>query len=144
MIEKIFDTKSNDLIEIRNIINNYMKMNLKMFQIWWKNTMSVRRANVNDVIDSKLLILLQCQQWFDLFVLSFKTIKTMKSFNINIWFRTRKVNKLHTSNKKNLWTKKKTFIHRIFILNRHQKRSNRTSRNSTNSKNSKNSKNLFN
>ena len=144
MIEKISDTRSSDLIEVRNIINDYMRMSLKMFQIWWKNTISVHRASVSDVIDSKLLILLQCQQWFDLFVLSSKTIKTIKSLNINIWSRTRKVNKLQTSNKENLWTKKSTLIHRIFILNRNQKRSNRTSRNSTNSKSSKSSKNLFN
>ena len=32
MIEKTFDIKSNDLIEISNIINNYMKTNLRMFQ----------------------------------------------------------------------------------------------------------------
>ena len=32
MIKKTFDIKSNDLIEISNIINDYMKTNLKMFQ----------------------------------------------------------------------------------------------------------------
>ena len=31
MIKKTFDIKSNDLIEISNIINDYMKTNLKMF-----------------------------------------------------------------------------------------------------------------
>ena len=90
------------------------------------------------------IILFQRQQWFDFFVLSSKTIKTMNSLNINIWSRTKKINKFQTSNTKNLWTKKKTFTHRIFILNRNQKRSNRINRNLTNSKNSKNSKNLFN
>ena len=32
MIERTFDIKSNDLIEISNIINDYMRTNLKMFQ----------------------------------------------------------------------------------------------------------------
>ena len=31
MIKKTFDIKSNDLIEISNIINDYMKTILKMF-----------------------------------------------------------------------------------------------------------------
>jgi hypothetical protein len=31
--KKIFDTKSNNLIEIQNIINDYTKMNSKIFQI---------------------------------------------------------------------------------------------------------------
>ena len=30
--KRIFDIKSNNLIEISNIINDYIKMNLKMFQ----------------------------------------------------------------------------------------------------------------
>ena len=32
MIKKTFDIKSNDLIKISNIINNYININLKMFQ----------------------------------------------------------------------------------------------------------------
>ena len=32
IIEKRCDIKSNDLIEISNTINDYMKTNLKMFQ----------------------------------------------------------------------------------------------------------------
>ena len=32
IIEKTCDIKSNDLIEISNIINDYIKINLKMFQ----------------------------------------------------------------------------------------------------------------
>ena len=45
--------------------------------------MNERRANANVDIDSNLF-LFQRQQKFDFFVLSFKTIKTIKSFNINI------------------------------------------------------------
>ena len=56
MIEKIFDMKSNNLIEISNIINDYMKTNLKMFQNWWKNTINERRANVNVDIDWNLFL----------------------------------------------------------------------------------------
>ena len=32
IIERTFDIKSNDLIEISNIINDYMKTNLRIFQ----------------------------------------------------------------------------------------------------------------
>ena len=32
MIEKTFDIRSNDLIEISNIINDYMRTSLRMFQ----------------------------------------------------------------------------------------------------------------
>ena len=117
MIERIFDIKSNDLIEISNIINDYMKTNLKMFQNWWKNTMNEYRANANVDIDSNLF-LFQRQQKFDFFVLFFKTIKTMKSFNINIWSRTKKSarkNFINVKTKKIYEQKKRTHIYRIFI-----------------------------
>ena len=118
-----------------------MKTNLRMFQNWWKNTMNERRANANVDIDSNLL-LLQRQQWFDFFVLSSKTIKTMKSFNINIWSLTKKnarKNFINIKTKKIYEQKKKTHIHRIFISkNWNSKWTNRFSTNS------KNSKNLFN
>ena len=54
--KKIFDIKLNDLIEISNIINDYIKTNLKMFQNWWKNTINERRANVDVDIDSNLFL----------------------------------------------------------------------------------------
>ena len=45
--------------------------------------MNEYRVNVNVDVDSNLF-LFQRQQKFDFFVLSFKTIKTIKLFNINI------------------------------------------------------------
>ena len=117
MIERTFDIRSNDLIEISNIINDYMKTNLRMFQNWWKNTMSERRASADVDIDSNLF-LFQRQQRFDFFVLSFKTIKTMRSFNINIWSRTKKSarrNFINVKTKKIYEQKREAHIHRILI-----------------------------
>ena len=88
-----------------------MKTNLKMFQNWWKNTTNERRANADVDIDSNLF-LFQRQQRFDFFVLSSKTIKTMKSFNINLWSRTKKVHVeiSSTSKQRKFMNKKKKRI----------------------------------